>query len=63
MLKEEHEALLNNRRELSIKEYEEILQQSLPKDETDIELDSEASSGTVILSGVRANIREYSKKK
>lgn len=62
MLKEEHEALLNNRRELSIKEYEEILQQSLPKDETDIELDSEASSGTVILSGVRANIREYSKK-
>ncbi|MFL2097806.1 hydroxymethylglutaryl-CoA synthase [Marinilactibacillus psychrotolerans] len=63
MLKEEHEALLNNRRKLSIKEYEEILQQSLPKDETDIELDSEAPRGTVILSGVRANIREYSKKK
>lgn len=62
MLKDEHEALLNNRRELSIEEYENILQQALPKDETDIELDVlETTSGTVVLKGVQANIRHYGK--
>ncbi len=63
MLKEEHEALLNNRRELTIEEYEAILKQSLPKDETDVELDTqEAAAGTVVLSGVHSNVRNYTKK-
>ncbi|MFC6463549.1 hydroxymethylglutaryl-CoA synthase [Marinilactibacillus sp. GCM10026970] len=62
MLKDEHEALLNKRRELSIEEYENILQQALPKDATDIELDVlETTSGTVVLKGVQANIRHYGK--
>lgn len=61
--KESHEELLEQRRELSIEEYEEILSSSLPKDGSDIDLEAkDAKSGEVILSGIKANIRHYSKK-
>ncbi|WP_208559480.1 hydroxymethylglutaryl-CoA synthase [Marinilactibacillus kalidii] len=60
MMKEAHESLLSNRRELTIEEYEAILQQSLPKDGTDVALDfEETSTGSVVLKGVQDNIRQY----
>ncbi|GAA0357031.1 hydroxymethylglutaryl-CoA synthase [Alkalibacterium iburiense] len=61
--KDKHESLLNERRELSISEYEEMLQQSLPKDGADIEIESEdMKEGTVYLTGVKEHIRQYVKK-
>lgn len=61
--KEAHESLLNNRRELTIEEYEEILSSSLPKDGSDVQLETkDAKAGEVVLAGLQENIRHYSKK-
>lgn len=63
VLREKHEELLNNRMELSIKEYEEILEQSLSNDGADGYADLEtAKTGAVVLSGIKSNIRHYTKK-
>lgn len=63
ILKQKHEVLLENRRELTIEEYEKILPSSLPKDGSDIEIPTEeAKTGEVILTGVKQHIRTYSRK-
>jgi len=57
---EAHEALLESRTELSISEYEEILELALPKDGTDIDIDhKEVKEGTIYLAAVKSHIREY----
>lgn len=58
--KEKHEALLEERRELEISEYEDMLQESLPKDGADIRIDSDdVKEGTIYLTAVQSHIREY----
>lgn len=58
--KETHEAMLQNRRELSIEEYEELLQKSLPKDGSDFETNSDQlSEGRAYLAAIKENIRNY----
>ena len=55
-----HESLLSTRRELSIDEYEELLERSLPKDGSDIETESKLlGKGKAYLSGIQDNIRKY----
>ena len=61
--KESHEALLNDRRELSIEEYEEVLEKSLPKDGSDIEMNTEhVQDGKAYLAAIQDNIRKYTVK-
>lgn len=61
--KEKHEALLEERRELEISEYEDMLQESLPKDGADIRIDSDdVKEGTIYLTAVQSHIREYRQK-
>ncbi|MER2063082.1 MAG: hydroxymethylglutaryl-CoA synthase, partial [Alkalibacterium sp.] len=58
--KEAHETLLSSRRELSLDEYEELLEKSLPKDGTDIETNSERmAEGRAYLAAIQDNIRKY----
>ncbi|MDZ7836243.1 MAG: hydroxymethylglutaryl-CoA synthase [Alkalibacterium sp.] len=61
--KESHEALLNDRRELGIEEYEEVLEKSLPKDGSDIEMNTEhVQDGKAYLAAIQDNIRKYTVK-
>ncbi|MGO2603882.1 MAG: hydroxymethylglutaryl-CoA synthase [Alkalibacterium gilvum] len=58
--KEMHEATLENRRELPIEEYEELLQKSLPKDGSDFEAKSDQlSEGRAYLVAIKENVRKY----
>ncbi|PRY81388.1 hydroxymethylglutaryl-CoA synthase [Alkalibacterium olivapovliticus] len=58
--KESHESVLDDRRELSIEEYESILGRALPKDGTDIEIDNEqVNIGKAYLEAVKGDIRKY----
>lgn len=58
--KETHESVLDDRRELSIEEYETILEDSLPKDGSDIEIDNEqVNLGKAYLAAIKDNIRMY----
>ncbi|WP_277631259.1 hydroxymethylglutaryl-CoA synthase [Atopococcus tabaci] len=59
MLGEKHQEMLDNRKELSIEEYEDIFEQSLPTDGSAIELEVEEDPAPVVLAGVRDEIREY----
>ncbi|WP_028273492.1 hydroxymethylglutaryl-CoA synthase [Atopococcus tabaci] len=59
MLGEKHQEMLDNRKELSIEEYEDIFEQSLPTDGSAIELEVEKDPAPVVLAGVRDEIREY----
>ncbi|MDZ7836027.1 MAG: hydroxymethylglutaryl-CoA synthase [Alkalibacterium sp.] len=61
--KENHEALLDDRRELSIEEYEEVLAKSLPKDGSDTEMSTEhVKDGKAYLAAIQDNIRKYTVK-
>ncbi|MCC5895994.1 MAG: hydroxymethylglutaryl-CoA synthase [Alkalibacterium sp.] len=58
--KESHESVLDDRRELSIEEYESILGRALPKDGSDIEIDNEqVNIGKAYLEAVEGDIRKY----
>lgn len=58
--KEAHEAVLDDRRELSIDEYETILEQALPKDGSDVDIDNEqVNLGKAHLAAIKENIRMY----
>ncbi|SFC59057.1 hydroxymethylglutaryl-CoA synthase [Alkalibacterium subtropicum] len=58
--KDTHESLLNSRQELSLDEYEELLEKSLPKDGSDIETNSEKmNKGKAYLTAIQDNIRKY----
>lgn len=57
---EAHESLLSSRRELTIDEYEELLEKSLPKDGSDSETNSERlGKGKAYLAAIKDNIRKY----
>lgn len=57
---ETHETLLSSRRELTIDEYEELLEKSLPKDGSDSETNSErVAKGKAYLAAIKDNIRKY----
>lgn len=59
--KSQHEALLSNRRELSIEEYEQMLESSVG-DSGDIKIaHDDAAVGDVVLSGVHQHIRQYNR--
>ncbi|MCC5889926.1 MAG: hydroxymethylglutaryl-CoA synthase [Alkalibacterium sp.] len=61
--KDAHESVLDDRRELSIEEYETILQQSLPKNGDDIDIDNEqVNVGKAYLSSIKGNVRNYTVK-
>ena len=61
--KENHETLLNDRRELSIEEYEAGLEKSLPKDGSDTEMNTEhVKDGKAYLAAIQDNIRKYTVK-
>lgn len=61
--KEAHESVLDDRRELSIDEYETILEQALPKDGSDIDIDNEqVNVGKAHLAAIKDNIRMYAVK-
>ncbi|WP_368645475.1 hydroxymethylglutaryl-CoA synthase [Alkalibacterium putridalgicola] len=58
--KEAHESLLDSRQELSIDEYEELLEKSLPKDGSDSETDTDKmKKGKAYLTGIKDNLRKY----
>lgn len=60
--KEKHEALLENRRELTINEYETMFEDTLPKDGSDIDVaPQDTAEGDVVLAGLKGNIRQYKK--
>lgn len=59
MLGEKHQEMLDNRKELSIEEYEDIFEQALPTDGSAIELEVEEDPAPVVLAGLRDEIREY----
>ncbi|EXJ24441.1 Hydroxymethylglutaryl-CoA synthase [Alkalibacterium sp. AK22] len=61
--KDAHESVLDDRRELSIEEYEATLEKALPKDGSDIAIDDEqVNLGKAYLSGIKENVRLYSVK-
>ncbi|GEN50028.1 hydroxymethylglutaryl-CoA synthase [Alkalibacterium pelagium] len=61
--KEAHESVLDDRRELSIDEYETILEQALPKDGSDVDIDNEqVNVGKAHLAAIKENIRVYAVK-
>lgn len=61
--KDKHESVLDDRRELSIEEYETTLEKALPKDGSDIAIDDEqVNLGKAYLSGIKENVRLYAVK-
>lgn len=54
-----HEELLAARKKVSVAEYEEIFEQSLPTDGSTVELDIESDSAPICLSGITENMRQY----
>ena len=57
--RDKHEKLLANRKELSITEYEEVFQQTLPTDGSTVELDINQDPAIICLAGVTENKRQY----
>ncbi|OJF97210.1 hydroxymethylglutaryl-CoA synthase [Alkalibacterium sp. 20] len=58
-----NEALLNTRRELTTDEYEELLEKALPKDGSNIEMNTEQiKDGKAYLAAIQDNLRKYAVK-
>ncbi|WP_027108111.1 hydroxymethylglutaryl-CoA synthase [Lacticigenium naphthae] len=62
LLTTEHGKMLNDRRELSIEEYEASFEDALPIDGSTRELDGQTDPGPVYLAGIADDIRQYMKK-
>ncbi|WP_423190309.1 hydroxymethylglutaryl-CoA synthase [Alkalibacterium sp. f15] len=61
--KGKNEALLNTRRELTMDEYEELLEKALPKDGSNIEMNTEQIvEGKAYLAAIQDNLRKYAVK-
>ncbi|MFD2043411.1 hydroxymethylglutaryl-CoA synthase [Ornithinibacillus salinisoli] len=56
---ETHTKLFDSRREVSVEEYEEIFQNTLPTDGSNIELDIENDPAHICVSGVIEHMRQY----
>ncbi|WP_072891663.1 hydroxymethylglutaryl-CoA synthase [Ornithinibacillus halophilus] len=54
-----HESLFASRKEVSVEEYEEIFENTLPKDGANIELDIEQDPAPICLAGVNDHMRQY----
>ncbi|GGA74694.1 hydroxymethylglutaryl-CoA synthase [Ornithinibacillus halotolerans] len=59
LIKESHQQLFNKREEVTVEKYEEIFEDVLPADGSDIELDISKDPATICLSGVVDNKRQY----
>ncbi|WP_088050550.1 hydroxymethylglutaryl-CoA synthase [Virgibacillus dakarensis] len=55
----EHEQLFSSRIEITVAEYEEIFQETLPVDSSTMELDLEKDPATICLAGIMDNKRQY----
>ncbi|WP_067727474.1 hydroxymethylglutaryl-CoA synthase [Oceanobacillus damuensis] len=55
----QHEELFNSRTEVTVPEYEEIFEKTLPVDGSTIELDIDNDPAVICLSGVQDNMRLY----
>ncbi|WP_047985950.1 hydroxymethylglutaryl-CoA synthase [Ornithinibacillus californiensis] len=60
---EGHNKLFDTRKEVSIEEYEQIFNETLPEDGADIELDIDKDPAPIVLSGVVDNKRQYVNKR
>ncbi|WP_100011505.1 hydroxymethylglutaryl-CoA synthase [Lentibacillus sediminis] len=56
---QQHEELFASRKEISVAEYEEIFQNTLPADGSDIELNTQDDPAAICLSGVKDHMRQY----
>lgn len=57
---EKHEQLLSNRRELSIEEYESLIENDLPGASDDVEIEvKDAGNGEAVIKGIKDGVRQY----
>ena len=59
LMTETHNELFNNRKRVSVQEYEEIFVQSLPTDGTTLEFDVTEDRSKVCLAGIKEHQRQY----
>lgn len=58
-----HKQLFENRRQISVAEYEEIFNQTLPTDGTSVTLGETDDPSPIIMSGIQDHMRQYKRKK
>lgn len=56
---EQHKNLLNERKKLSIEEYEDVFSEILPKDGADITINTNKDSSAVVMTGIKEHARQY----
>lgn len=56
---DQHAKLLSERREVSISEYEEMFQETLPVDGSSVTLPIEKDSAVICLAGINEHMRQY----
>ncbi|MFC3040474.1 hydroxymethylglutaryl-CoA synthase [Virgibacillus xinjiangensis] len=56
---EQHQELFVSRKEISVEEYEEIFEETLPSDGRSIELDIHEDPAAICLSGIKEHSRQY----
>src|SRR5699024_4020580 len=54
-----HEKLLSSRKELSVSEYEEIFEETLPTDGSTLELDVNEDPAVICVAGIKDHMRQY----
>ncbi len=59
LLVKEHKDLFESRKEVTVEEYEQIFEKTLPTDGSNIELDINEDSATICLSGLTDDMRQY----
>ncbi len=59
LLKGEHQAMLDSRKRVSVKEYEEEFLKELPTDGSTVELDLSNETASVYLTGIKDHMRQY----
>ncbi|WP_085991595.1 hydroxymethylglutaryl-CoA synthase [Oceanobacillus senegalensis] len=59
LYKNHHDELFASRKEISVSEYEEIFEETLPADGSNIELDINEDPAPICLSGITDNMRQY----
>ncbi|MFC2949816.1 hydroxymethylglutaryl-CoA synthase [Virgibacillus sediminis] len=56
---EKHDELFGTRKEISVEEYENMFEETLPSDGSSIELDIDADPAPICLSGIKEHSRQY----
>lgn len=62
LLKEEHEALFNNRKKLTVEQYEEVFETKIPYEEEVVELPVDEDTAAICFAGVENHQRKYVRK-